>query len=383
LPFDPQDSIFTHTAPREELHSAENLIKTSQKYSWINFSRFADHVNRSDIHFFDEETKIIDENLVIDPLTSAVKEQEKEDEMEMKEEAAMDKLFDLLPIQYFVTSGQTVKVTRMGKLRSVWAMMIAGDGCGTATFGYGKAAEMDLALKRAKKDCENNLTFLPMLESRTILYQSEGKFGVCKVAMRPLPRGTGMVAGIIPRLIFECFGILDINANVIGRALPKHQIYACWDALTKQRGLRELSIARGSRSHKMFERGAQAPRTPPREVLMDRALDISRKLREMTRMMTRIPREELANTLREDQEAMKRLTEENEPKPPLDLSDPKNAHMDTDDVADYQGELVDSRKGVEQWGPWAIPPNYVPVLPPMKPYIDPAKPAKRPTAARK
>ena len=374
LPYDRNDPIFTMADPTN-LHTPTRLALMSDKYKWLNYSRFADHIKRSDIHFFDEEVKIVDENLDVEPNSEAIAEQDDDEEFEMKQEDQTNKLFDLLPFSVFIDSGQVVRVTKFGKIRSCWALVLAGDKCGTATFGIGKAPEMEEAVERARRDCVNNITFLPMIESRTILYEAVGQFGVCQVSMRPLPRGTGMVAGIIPRLIFEAFGLMDINAKVHGRALPKHQIFAVWDGLIRQRGLRELNIARGSRQHKMFERGTVTHRTPPRVVLQERSMDINKKLKQVSRMMENLPPEEILSSLDEEQKAYDNILKEGKSLSNIDITDPNNDY-DLDDIADTNA-AENMNRDRQNWADFATPPNYVPVLPPQKPRIPQPTPQSR------
>lgn len=191
-----------------------------------------------------------------------------------------------------------------------------------------------------------------------------------------------MVAGVVPRLIFEAFGIYDINANVVGRALPKHQLLAVWQGLSKQRSVRQLGIARGVNAYKMFERGVQQPRTPPRAILKDRAGEIHRKLKEMTLFIEGQQDEE------ENATALAMETEDS-PRPPpipginqLNDGDELPQGITMDDVFDREDEAEAADRDMEQWGPWAKPGNYVPVLPPRRPFIPTPQPPQHMEAAR-
>lgn len=381
LPFDHNDPIFKRVDPNN-IHTRDRLNSMAEHYKWINWTRFGDHLHRSDVHFFDEEVKMVDDNLDVEADHDGLEEQAESDQHEIQIQEHARKLKRMLPFSAYIDSGSTTRVTKFGKQRSSWMFIIAGDKCGTATYGFGKGIEITDALRRAEADMINNITFLPLVESRTILYESIGKFGVCKVAMRPLPRGAGMTAGIVPRMVFECFGIEDINAKVIGRALPKHQVLACWQALTQQRGLRELSIARGSRSYKMFERGTQKPRAPPRAVLTERALEISRKLKEASELMIRMPPETMAEDMLKEDERTDRVFAQLRSQPSVDITDP-NSPYDLDDVADGN-EIDEDSADLYHWGAeMERPPNYVSVLPPTAPRIPQAQPSFSRSAGKK
>lgn len=190
------------------------------------------------------------------------------------------KIHRLLHFGFWVTSGRNVRVATEGKIQSVWTMVIGGDMNGTASFGFGKGEDMIIAEKRALQDLRRNMLFVPMFESRTISHEIRGRHGVCQVRMWPRPRERGMTAGLIPRMVFECFGISDITAKVDGRALPHHQVMAIFNGLREVKSLREEAIRRGVTAHRMFERGLQQPRHPGREELHRRGNEVASMLSE-------------------------------------------------------------------------------------------------------
>ena len=378
-PYDVNDPVFRladpHTGP-----SLHQLRHTAEKYDWIDWSRYRDYLHRSDIHFFDNEVKLVDQNFY--PYTPIETDEiDEEEEAERAEQLAVTRLARLLPFSAFIDKGSTTRVTRFGKVRSAWAMLLAGDRNGTASFGIGKGEDFGQAMKRAERDLRNNLTFLPLLESRTIMNDTIGRFGVCQVHMKPLPRGGGMTAGIIPRLVFEAFGLHDISAKVYGRALPKHQIFAIWDGLSKQRSMREWTVGRGIRAHRMFERGVQQPRAPPRAVLEERAEAIHRKLQEAEIVIedelekgesdeTRAAEEREDAEMEQDED----YDDEEERIATLGTVGSDGRLIDMDDIMDgSEANSID--KDRENWGPWLYSPSYVPVLPSAKPVIPTPRPA--------
>ena len=377
------DPIFSLPDP-DVLHNPQSLAAVADKYRWINWGRFADHLHRTDVHFFDQEVKWVDQNFDVKGDDAELRKVAALDEMEWKTEEENERLFQLLPFGAFIDQGSHTRVTRFGKVRSSWVLIIAGDQCGTASFGIGKGADAAEAVDRAERDLKNNITFLPLIESRTILYECIGKFGVCRVHMQPLPRGAGMTAGLVPRLVFDAFGIQDISAKVFGRSLPKHQVYAIWEGLSHQKSLRELSVARGVKLHRMFERGVEQPRSPPRWMMDDRAMEIGRKLKEVAVALEDDNEDDVeTDVIKQDntEEALEAerisfMTDE-EKQAMLDRGEKtKDGRvMDTDDVMDGD-EAEEMEEDEKHWGPWAIPGSYTPVLPPTRPHIPPPLPAE-------
>ena len=381
ISYDVNDPVFRlpdpHTGP-----SLHQLRHTAERYDWIDWSRYRDYLHRSDIHFFDNEVKQTDQNFYpYQP--EETDEPDEEEEADRAEQLAVTRLARLLPFSAFIDKGSTTRVTRFGKVRSAWAMLLAGDRNGTASFGIGKGEDFGQAMKRAERDLRNNLTFLPLLESRTILNETVGRFGVCEVHMKPLPRGGGMTAGIIPRLVFEAFGLHDISAKVYGRALPKHQIFAIWDGLSRQRSMREWTVGRGIRAHRMFERGVQQPRAPPRAVLEERAEAIHRKLQE-AQMVLEDEQDTDGEAARKEAEEEDRQADREEREDADDEEErriatlgkvgPDGRVIDMDDIMDGP-EAKELDKDRLNWGPWLYSPSYVPVLPPAQPVVPSPRPA--------
>jgi small subunit ribosomal protein S5 len=251
----------------------------------VDYNRYADYLNTIDKAFFDEEYKHVDEHwdVRVDRLqgerVERIRAAQELQDLEDK------KLLRLLHNAVWVDSGSTVKVTKYGKLSTYWVMCIAGDENGTVGFGIGKASEVGEAQEKAVLDIKNNLLFVPLIESRTILHATEGRFGVTKCIIRPLPRHHGMTAGFVPRVIFDAVGIEDVNAKIYGRALPKNQVMAVFDALRQQNSIRELAIGRGVNAHKMFERGTVQYRHPSRQQMQEKFNELQGRLAEMRKTL--------------------------------------------------------------------------------------------------
>ena len=257
------------------------LAALEKKYSWVDWNAMSHHLHMSDVHFFDQEVPYTDQDFTIRPDFRLIHRLEGANRLKRLQEHEDKKILRLLDFGYWVTSGRNIRVASEGKIASVWSMVVGGDQNGTASFGFGKGIDMGIAERRAMQDLRRNMLFVPMFESRTISHEIEGKHGVCKVRMWPRPREAGMTAGMIPRMIFECFGLRDITAKVDGRALPHHQALAIFNGLREVKNLREEAIRRGVTAHRMFERGLHDPRHPGREELNRRGKVVSSLLREI------------------------------------------------------------------------------------------------------
>jgi small subunit ribosomal protein S5 len=252
-----------------------------KRYDWVDWNEMAKHLHMGDVHFFDQEVPYTDSDFTIRPDFRLLHRLEGANRLKTLQEHEDKKILRLLDFGYWITEGRTTRVATEGKVQSVWTMVVAGDQNGTASYGFGKAKDMGLAEKRAMADLRRNMLFVPLFESRTISHEIRGKHGVCQVRMWPRPRTHGMTAGMIPRMLFECFGIQDITAKVDGRALPHHQAMAIFNGLKEVKVLREEAARRGVTAHKMYERGLNKPRHPGREELKRRGEEVTNILREI------------------------------------------------------------------------------------------------------
>jgi small subunit ribosomal protein S5 len=255
------------------------MAALEDRYKWVDWNAMAHHLHMGDVHFFDQEVPYVDQDFTIRPDFRLLHRLEGANRLKTLQEHEDKKIMRLLDFGYWITSGATTRVATEGKIRSVWTMLVAGDQNGTASFGFGKAADMALAEKRALADLRRNMLFVPLFESRTLSHEIRGRHGVCQVRMWPRPRSHGMTAGMIPRMLFECFGIQDITAKVDGRALPHHQALAIFNGLREVKVLREEAARRGVTAHKMFERGLHTPRHPGREEMIARGNEVTSILR--------------------------------------------------------------------------------------------------------
>ena len=119
-------------------------------------------------------------------------------------------------IERLIKVSRVSKVTKGGKNLSFRAIVVVGDGNGKVGVGVAKADDVVNAFKKAKTDGMKNLINIPLTKSLTIPHDVIGKFGACKIIMRPAIEGSGVVAGGAVRIVLEVAGIRNVIAKQLG-----------------------------------------------------------------------------------------------------------------------------------------------------------------------
>jgi small subunit ribosomal protein S5 len=79
--------------------------------------------------------------------------------------------------------------TRMGKIRSMYYLTIAGNGDGLLGVGEGKSVEPEEGRKQSVMSAIRNMRPVPRYENRTIFGDLEMKVGATKVQLFSRPPG--------------------------------------------------------------------------------------------------------------------------------------------------------------------------------------------------
>ena len=119
-------------------------------------------------------------------------------------------------VERLIKVSRVSKVTKGGKKLSFRAIVVIGDEKGQVGVGVAKADDVVNAFKKAKADGHKNLIALPITKSLTIPHNVEGKFGACKVIMRPSIEGSGVIAGGAVRIVLEVAGVKNVIAKQLG-----------------------------------------------------------------------------------------------------------------------------------------------------------------------
>lgn len=154
--------------------------------------------------------------------------------------------------------------TRMGKIRSMYYLTIAGNQDGLLGVGEGKSVEPEEGRKQSIMSAIRNMKPVPRYENRTTFGDLERKVGATKVQLFARPPGkkappnhtwhsvltcTGF--GLrTQHLIFElarAAGLQDLAAKTPRSRNKMNVIKATWEALTEQRLPDEIARARGKK----------------------------------------------------------------------------------------------------------------------------------------
>jgi len=119
-------------------------------------------------------------------------------------------------VERLIKISRVSKVTKGGKKLSFRAIVVIGDENGQVGVGVAKADDVVNAFKKAKTDGRKNLIKIPITKSLSILHAVIGRFGACKIIMRPSIEGSGVIAGGAVRTVLEVAGIKNVIAKQLG-----------------------------------------------------------------------------------------------------------------------------------------------------------------------
>ncbi|KAI5795616.1 ribosomal protein S5, C-terminal domain-containing protein [Geopyxis carbonaria] len=146
-----------------------------------------------------------------------------------------------------LVSHSVTNQTRMGKIRRIYALAVAGNGNGLLGIGEGKASEAEDAIRQATYMAIRNMEPVPRYESRTTFGDVQVKNGAVEMTVFTRPPGFGVRCS---QYIFEmcrCAGIQDLSARVTRSRNPMNVVKTFMMALKSQKLPETIARGRGKK----------------------------------------------------------------------------------------------------------------------------------------
>ena len=139
------------------------------------------------------------------------------------------------------------KTLKGGRRMRFAAVTVIGDGKGRYGYANAKAAEVPDAIKKSIEAAKKDVRKLEIVEGGTIAHEVIGKFGACRVFLKPAPDGTGIIAGGPVRAILELAGIKNVYSKVYGSRNALNVIRATVAGLSDLKSVAQVQALRGNK----------------------------------------------------------------------------------------------------------------------------------------
>lgn len=135
--------------------------------------------------------------------------------------------------QQIADLARVTRVTRGGKQLSFRACVLIGDRKGRVGYGIQKGKDVQIAVEKAVKQAKKRLINVPLVHE-TLPHRVQAKFKAAKLLIKPAPKGSGIIAGSVIRMVLELAGVPNASAKMLGKTNNKiANIKATFEALQR------------------------------------------------------------------------------------------------------------------------------------------------------
>ncbi|BGP24216.1 37S ribosomal protein s5 [Rhodotorula toruloides] len=115
---------------------------------------------------------------------------------------------------------RVVNMKAKGKMPSMYALVVTGNGHGLVGYGEGKDDAANKAVQKAFAQAVRSMDYVERYEERTVWGTMNSNFGSCKIEMRSRPPGFGLRCNPHIHQVAKAAGITDLSAKVNGSRNP-------------------------------------------------------------------------------------------------------------------------------------------------------------------
>ncbi len=148
-------------------------------------------------------------------------------------------------IEKVISINRVSKTVKGGRRIRFSALVAIGDGKGSIGFATGKANEVPDAIKKALEAAKKEMFKVSVAKGDTIPHEINGKYGACKVFLKPARQGTGVIAGGPVRAIMELAGVKNIYSKVYGSRTAINMVRATVNGLQGLKTPQQIATLRG------------------------------------------------------------------------------------------------------------------------------------------
>ncbi|GAA5838259.1 hypothetical protein JCM11251_003445 [Rhodosporidiobolus azoricus] len=173
---------------------------------------------------------------------------------------------------------RVVTMKSKGKMPSMYALTVVGNGNGLVGVGEGKDETAQKAVQKAFAQAVRSMDAVERYEDRTVWGTMRSNFGTCKVEMRSRPPGFGLRTNPYIHQVAKAAGLSDLSAKVYGSRNPTRVIKLVVGMLQGGKGPVDMGGFASSKGQRRNKKSATSGMQSAQEVARGRgrrAVDVS------------------------------------------------------------------------------------------------------------